>query len=43
VLPYDAAVVAADLAGGVVDAEVGRALMDRVAELRGAIDGVAVG
>lgn len=43
VLPYDAAVVAADLAGGVVDGEVGRALMDRVAELRGAIDGVAVG
>ncbi|WP_219415760.1 nucleotide-binding protein [Pseudonocardia nigra] len=42
VLPYDAAVVAADLAGGVVDAEQGVAVLREVAALRRFLDGVPV-
>jgi len=42
VLPYDAAVVVADLAGGPVDAETGESIMRQVAELRGNLGGVPV-
>ena len=43
VLPYDAAVVAADMAGGIVDAERGAAVMAEVAALRRFLEGAPVG
>ncbi len=43
VLSFDAAVVAADLAGGIVDTELGEVVMGQVAQLRGVIGGVPVG
>lgn len=43
VLPHDAGVVAADMAGGLVDAEQGSAVMHEVAALRRFLDGVPVG
>jgi len=43
VLSFDAAVVAADLAGGIVDAELGEVVMAQVAQLRDSLGGVSVG
>jgi CO dehydrogenase maturation factor len=42
VLPHDAAVVAADMAGGIVDAQQGAAVLREVAALRRNLDGVPV-